>query len=50
VITTEKDAIKLNAAQFTLPVSVLRIELKLDDEEGFMRLVERRLNGSAKLR
>jgi tetraacyldisaccharide 4'-kinase len=39
IVTTDKDAVKLDADRLDLPVMVLRIELKLDDEAGFWKLV-----------
>jgi tetraacyldisaccharide-1-P 4'-kinase len=39
IVTTDKDAVKLDADTLDLPVMVLRIELKLDDEAGFWKLV-----------
>ena len=43
VVTTDKDAVKLDARQFTVPVMRLGIELKLDDETGFWEFVARRI-------
>lgn len=43
LVTTEKDAIKLEGNQFAVPVVVLRIELSLDDEGCFWESVKNRL-------
>jgi len=43
IVTTEKDAVKLNAGQFFQPVIVLRIELRLNDQSEFWEFVEKRL-------
>jgi tetraacyldisaccharide 4'-kinase len=39
IVTTEKDAVKLQGRHADLPIVALRIELTLDDEAGFWRLV-----------
>ncbi|HXQ72590.1 MAG TPA: tetraacyldisaccharide 4'-kinase, partial [Pyrinomonadaceae bacterium] len=39
LITTAKDAVKLRALQFPLPYSVFEIEIALQDEEAFRRLI-----------
>jgi tetraacyldisaccharide 4'-kinase len=41
LITTAKDAVKLRSLRFDLPCYVLEIELELDDEEGFLALLDR---------
>ncbi|MHB1190245.1 MAG: tetraacyldisaccharide 4'-kinase, partial [Armatimonadota bacterium] len=40
IVTTEKDAVKLDAAQFALPLVVLRVSFRPDDEKGLWDLVE----------
>ena len=39
IITTDKDAIKLDAHQFAVPVYSLRIRVEIDDEDGFWDIV-----------
>jgi len=39
LITTAKDAVKLHALQFTLPCYSLEIEMQIDNDEGFRRLL-----------
>lgn len=39
IVTTDKDAVKLDAEQFALPVEVLGIELCLEDELAFWEFV-----------
>jgi tetraacyldisaccharide 4'-kinase len=39
LITTAKDAVKLRPLQFSLPCYSLDVEIKIDNEEGFKRLV-----------
>ena len=39
IVTTDKDAIKLDAHQFAVPVYSLRIRVEIDDEDGFWDLV-----------
>jgi tetraacyldisaccharide 4'-kinase len=39
LITTAKDAVKLQDFSFTLPCFVLEIELRIDDESGFLKLL-----------
>lgn len=39
IITTDKDAIKLDAHQFTVPIYSLRISVEIDDEKAFWGLV-----------
>lgn len=43
IITTDKDAIKLDAHQFTVPVYSLRIGIEIDDEKSFWDLVMNRV-------
>ena len=46
IVTTEKDAVKLKNHQFAVPVFTLKIDLDLDDEEGFWNLLNDRLGSS----
>ena len=43
IITTDKDAIKLDAHQFAVPVYSLRIGVEIDDEKSFWDLVMSRV-------
>jgi tetraacyldisaccharide 4'-kinase len=45
LITTAKDAVKLPALQFSLPCYSLDVEIKIDNEEEFKRLVLSSLTG-----
>ncbi len=38
IMTTEKDAVKLQGRAFAVPVASLRIDMELDDEKGFWEL------------
>jgi tetraacyldisaccharide 4'-kinase len=40
LLTTAKDAVKLQSLRFDLPCRVLEIEIELDDEEGLLGLVD----------
>jgi tetraacyldisaccharide 4'-kinase len=39
LITTAKDSVKLRAHQFSLPCYSLEVEIKIDNEEEFRRIV-----------
>jgi tetraacyldisaccharide 4'-kinase len=41
LVTTAKDAVKLNAKSFTLPCYVMEIELKIDNDEALKRMIHR---------
>lgn len=43
IVSTDKDAVKLEARQFAIPVVILRIGVELDDEVGFWGLVARKI-------
>ena len=45
LITTAKDAVKLRTMSFSLPCSVLEIELEIDNAEEFTRLIVEALQG-----
>lgn len=47
VVTTEKDAIKLDGNQFSIPLLVLRIEIDLESESDFWALLSKNLDNSA---
>ena len=47
IVTTDKDAIKLDAHQLAIPVYSLRIRAEMDDETGFWELVMSRLGNDA---
>jgi tetraacyldisaccharide 4'-kinase len=46
IVTTEKDAVKLKNHQFAVPVFALRIDLDVEDEEGFWNFIEDRIGTS----
>lgn len=43
IITTDKDSVKLQGHEWSLPTFALRIELELDDEAGFWKLLDSRI-------
>jgi len=43
IVTTEKDAVKLDGGRFAVPIAALHIRLELDDEAGFWELVSRKI-------
>lgn len=46
ILTTEKDAVKLDSFQFSTRVAVLRASLRLDDETGFWNIIESKIGHS----
>lgn len=43
IITTEKDAVKLESHELTVPILVLKIELRLENESTFWKLISEKI-------
>jgi tetraacyldisaccharide 4'-kinase len=43
IVVTEKDAVKLNSAQFELPLYAIRIKMAIDDEVRFWKALSERI-------
>ncbi|HEY6217633.1 MAG TPA: hypothetical protein VIW74_13280, partial [Pyrinomonadaceae bacterium] len=44
LITTAKDAVKLRSLSFSVPCYVMEIEIAIEDEEEFIRLIARNIS------